>query len=258
MIPFSFHFSFYRGEKKFVWRDIHTLCLRSCKQTTGAQKIIVHYDVSGEGLHWDEAVLIPGIEWRQADFSTTIHGHPVSDQRIICDLYRLHTLEKEGGFFADLDFVFLGSFETLRHNEAIIGTQCKSRKKLACGLMGSIPGAAFIRAYIEAYKDWTPEEQKKFWKFANDIPWTLSEKYSVAVIPRPAFYPWCWSNKKFLQGGPINTKKSVAMHLWESLHPELTVEQLKTTCVGNSIREILGEGAKTAVSITQGGTLTFN
>jgi hypothetical protein len=258
MIPFTFHFAFFRGVKQFMWRDIHLLCLQSCKHFTGAQNIVVHYDLSGEGEHWNQAVRIPGIEWRQADFSTTINGHSVTDQRIICDMYRLQTLEKEGGFFADLDFLFLGSFETLRHNEAIIGTQCKSKKKLACGLMGAVPGAAFIRAYIEAYKDWTPEEQTKWWKFANNIPWNLSLLHPVTVIPRPVFYPWCWSNKKFLQGIPIHTKKSIACHLWESLHPDLTVDDLKKTTVASYIETLYGETKTSVVSVKTGGLLTFN
>ena len=252
------HFAFFRGETLFKWRDIHTLCLQSCRFFTGAQKIVVHYDVSGEGDHWNQAVLIPGIEWRNTTFSTTINGHPVTDQRIACDMYRLQTLNTEGGFFCDLDFLFLGSFETLRHHEAVIGTQCKAKQKLCCCLMGSVTGSAFIRAYIDAYKEWTPAEQKKWWKFANTIPWNLAQQHPIHVVARPVFFPWCWSNKKFLQGMPVKVTHSIAMHLWESLHPELTVEDLKKTVIAAVIKELHGETQPTAVSSKPGGLLTFN
>lgn len=258
MIPSVMHFAFFRGVKNFVFRDIHLLCLQSCKHFTGAQNIVVHYDVSGEGDHWNQAVLIPGIEWRQTTFSTTINGHAVTDQRIAVDMYRLQTLNTEGGFFADLDFLFLGSFDALRHNEAIIGTQCKAKKKLCCCLMGCVPGSAFIKAYIEAYNEWTPAEQLKWWKFANTVPWNLSLKHPVHIVARPVFFPWCWSNKKFLLGNPVSLKNSLAMHLWESLHPTMTVDDLKKTVVGNAIKEVQGELQASTVSVKPGGLLTFN
>lgn len=257
MIPSVFHFAYYRGTKNFVWRDIHTLCLRSCRANTGIANIVVHYDAPGAGTHWDEARALPGIEWRLTDFAATINGYDVTDQRIICDMYRLRTLEREGGFFADLDFVFLGSFESLRHNEALIGTQCRAKKKLACGLMGCVPGAAFIRAYIAAYDNWTPKEQIKFWNYANSVPWALSSIHPVTVVPRPAFYPWCWSNRKFLAGAPINIKTAIAIHLWESLHQDLTVDVLKTTVIGPAIAKVQGQPAPSPVAVMPGRTLTF-
>jgi len=213
-------------------------------------------DAPGSGEAWDQAQALSNVEWRPTVFPESINGLPITDQRISCDIHRLRTLQTEGGFFADLDFVFLGSFETLRHNEAIIGIQCKAKQKLACGLMGSVPGGAFITAYLDAYKDWTPEEQSKWWKFANTVPWTLSKLHPVTVIARPMFYPWCWSNKKFIKGGVINLKKSVAIHLWESLYPEVNVEALKKTAVARWIKELEGEMSG-SVKVQEGGLLEF-
>lgn len=257
MIPLTFHFCYYRGTQDFVFRDIHLLCLQSCIRYTNAHRIVVHYDVSGNGEHWDAAYALPGIEWEQETFITTINGLAVTDQRIICDLLRLKILDAEGGFFCDLDFVFLKSFEPLRHHEAVIGTQCKAKQKLGCALMGAVPGSAFIRAYIASYDQWTLADQKKFWNYANIVPWTLSKVHPVHVLNRPVFYPLCWSNKTFLRGEPLRLKNSVAIHLWETLHPTLTVDDLKKTVLLPYLQEITDGQPQTTVSSRPGGVLSF-
>jgi hypothetical protein len=239
MIPMTFHFAFFRGKTDFEWRDFHTLCVISCMKNACAYKIVIHYDRDGEGESWDAVRDLSGIEWRKINPPSHINGYPVNDQRLWCDVYRLDTLDKEGGFFCDLDFVFLKSFELLRHNEAVIGTQCSQREKLACGLMGSVPDGAFIRAYKEEYLKWTPDEELKWWNYANHVPWKLSKKYPVTILPRCDFYPLAWCNKTFWDNKPIHMKNSYAIHLWETLHPELCIPQLMDTCLGDTIEKIM-------------------
>jgi hypothetical protein len=241
MIPMTFHFSFYRGTQDWKWRDIHTLALRSCRKFAGAQKIIVHYDEPDTGELWDEAWALPDIEWRKVKFTPTINTHTVTDQRIICDVYRLQTLWEEGGFYCDLDFVFLKSFEPLRDADAIIGTQCKQKMKLACGLMGCMPGSTFIRAYLDKYQEWSPELQKKFWIVANNWPWDLAQKYPVKVLQRTVFYPVAWSNKSFWSGGKVALRNAHALHLWETLKPHLTIDDLRKTALSSHIEQTYAE-----------------
>jgi hypothetical protein len=217
---------------------------------------VVHYDLPGEGDDWDQAIELPGIEWRLVTPPTQINGFPVRDQRIWCDVYRLDILEKEGGFFCDLDFVFLRSFEELRHNVAVIGTQCLQKSKLACGLMGCVPGSSFINAYKNAYYKWTPADEKQFWKYANCVPWDLSFKHPVTVLKRTAFYPVAWSNKTFWLGRQVHLDDSYAVHLWESLFPNLTVPMLMNTCLGDKILSFLE--AKPTVNMVEGVTVTFD
>lgn len=236
MIPNVFHFSFFRGPKMFAWRDIHTLCLQTCKNNAGADRIVVHYDIPGEGPAWEEAKSMTCVEWRQVEPDWKVNGHQVTDQRIFCDVYRLKTLLAEGGFYCDLDFLFFKSFYDLRRYRAVIGTQCKAKCKLACGLMGAQPNAEFIEAYLEMYNQWTPEQEKQWWTYANSIPWNLAYIYPVTVLDRSVFYPWAWSDKKFLKGAKIRFEQSLAIHLWEHLHPTMTVEDLKATCIGELIK----------------------
>lgn len=256
MIPMIFHFAYFRGKTNWAWRDFHTVCLQTCKGRATPFKMIVHYDRDGEGPDWDAAKDIPGIEWRKVVPEPTINGYPVSDQRLWCDVYRLNVLHREGGFFCDIDFIFLKSFEQLSHNTAIIGTQCIQKKKLACGLMGSVPGGTFIKAYLDAYKDWTPKEEKKFWVFANGIPWRLSTEHPVTVLPRAAFYPVAWSNKTFWNGSKFSFENSYAVHLWETLHPELCVPQLMETCLGDTIQSVCDP--KPVVGKLPGGSVSFD
>jgi hypothetical protein len=258
-IPMVFHFAFFRGATNWPWLDFHTLCLKSCFVRAGAEKIVVHYDRDGEGEGWEEAKALQNIEWRQTMLDWKIHGSSITDQRIMCDYHRLQVLHTEGGFFCDLDFVFLKSFQKYRNYPAIIGTQCKQKKKLCCGLMGSIAGSTFIKAYLDEYEHWTPSEQKKVWTFANIIPWNLSEKYPVFVVPRVEFYPVCWSNKTFWAGRPHSLKSSHAVHLWETLHPELSVEVLMKTCLASEIESMDADQSKsTGVVTLRTGLLSFD
>jgi hypothetical protein len=258
MIPMTFHFAFYRGTTDWHWRDIHTLSLKSCQRYTGATRIIVHYDREDSGPTWDAARAIGGVEWRQTSFCPTVNGFPVADQRLSVDVYRLQTLWEEGGFFCDLDFVFLKSFEKLRDTPAVIGTQCKQKQKLNCGLMGCVPGSAFIRAYLDKYQSWEPMMEKKFWIVANNWPWELSTRHPVTVMNRPTFYPVAWSNKTFWSGGKACLKNAHAIHLWESLKPTLTVDDLRQTVLLPYVESVMDDRPQGLPQILPGVLLSFD
>lgn len=258
MIPMNFHFTFCRGTTNWAWRDIHTLCLQTCKKYAGAAKLVVHYDRDGEGPAWDAARSLGSIEWRQTSFQPIIHGQPVTDQRLIHDTHRLQTLWAEGGWYADLDFVFLKDFHPLRDADAVIGTQCKQKSKLNCALIGSRPGSPFIRAYLDKYLECKPDDYKKaWWVYANNIPWELSQAHAVTVLPRPAFYPVAWSNKNFWAGGRTCLRNSYAVHLWETLHPDVTVDSLRKTVLREHVEETLGERTASIVRLLPGRIISF-
>jgi hypothetical protein len=256
MIPFHFHFTYFRGATDWKWTSVHTLCILSCHERAKAERIIVHYDKEGDGPAWEEVRTLPYVEWRKVSPNWEINGHAVTDQRIAADYFRLTVLESEGGFYCDLDFVFLKSFEPLRHHTAIIGTQCPQKHKLACGLMGAVPGSTFIQAYRDAYKYWNPSEQKKFWNFANIIPYTLSKLHPITVLPRKIFYPLAWSNKTFWAGKPVCLKDSVAIHLWNHLNPDMSKASLMKSGLADAITEIYN-GIPPTVSSAPGKTLSF-
>lgn len=258
MIPMVFHFSFFRGIKNWEWRDLHTLCLKTCQLRANPEKMVVHYDRDGEGPHWEEARALPGIEWRVTELDWKINGSTVKDQRLQHDVHRLRVLNAEGGWYADLDFVFLKNFEAIRHNQAVIGVQCKQKAKLNCALLGAVPGSKFMAAYLDSYKEWTPEQEKHVWTYANIIPWKLSQEHPVLVLDRAAFYPVAWSNKSFWGGKPVNLQTSYAVHLWETLHPTLTVEGLYASGMAIELTHIMKEKIPAKESITfRSGTLTF-
>ena len=186
------------------------------------------------------------------------HGHEVEDQRLSADVFRLQTLVREGGFYCDLDFVFLKPFDVLRHHDAIIGTQCRQKMKLACGLMGCVPGSAFIQAYLDKYNDWQPSDAKTFWGYANRVPWDIAAQMPsrVHVFPRVAFYPLTWSNKTFWEGAPIKLTNTFAIHLWETLNPTLTVDDLRKTCLRDAIERLDAVPAG-VVKVTPGILMVF-
>jgi hypothetical protein len=124
--------------------------------------------------------------------------------------------------------------------------------------MGCVPGSAFMRAYLDAYKDWTPKEQQKVWTFANIIPWKLSLEHPVCVLPRVVFYPVAWSNKSFWTGAVPKLKNAFALHLWETLHPELSMETLGKTGLAAEIQRILQPAAKESAVSFRSGILSFD
>jgi hypothetical protein len=259
MIPMVFHFSYFRGSKSYRWKDFHTLCLKTCQIRAGAEKIVIHYDRDGEGPDWEEAKALPGIEWRLTELDWKVNGIVVTDQRLQHDIHRLRVLNTEGGWYADLDFVFLKNFEALRHNQAIIGIQCKQKAKLNCALLGCIPGSKFMAAYLESYKEWTPEHEIHTWAFANSVPWKLSRLYPVTVVDRAAFYPVAWTNKGFWNGRPVPLYATYAVHLWESMNPDLSVEKLYTSGMALEMTKVLKEKIPAKESIVfRSGTLTFD
>ena len=258
MIPLHFYFTYYRGDTNWAWTDVHTLCLKSCKRNSGATKITVFHDRDGEGPDWFTARALEGVEWILTTFSATVNGFPVKDQRLVHDVHRLQTLWERGGYYADLDFIFLKHFEGLSDNDAVIGTQCKAKKKLNCSIMGCTPGSAFIRAYIDAYKNWTQNHEKEFWTYANTIPWSLSQTLPVTVLAKKAFMPVSWSNKSFWEGKATCLKVSYAVHLWESLHTTLCVTDLMKTVLRPFIEDILNDIPRGLVHIKNGITLNFD
>jgi hypothetical protein len=256
MIPPHFYFTFYRGKTAWKWTSIHTLALRSCKRNTGAKKIVVFYDYLDDSPDFFEARAIPGIDWVKTDFVPTVNGYPVKDQRLAGDVFRLQTLYANGGWYADLDYVFLNDFSKLADNRAVIGVQCKQKKKLNCSILGAEVCSSFIKAYLDSYKEWAPKDEKEFWHYANIVPWGLSEKYPVTVVPKKALMPLSWSNKTFWKGGHLNLSDSYAVHLWGSLHPNLTIEDLKKTVLKGPIED-LETAPKSLVAVTPGLLMTF-
>ena len=236
MIPMVFHFSFYRGADNYKWRDIHTLCLRSCLKNAGAQRIVIHYDREDDGPLWEEARALGGpIEWRKTEFPTNIATH------------RFRTLWEEGGWYADLDFVFIKSFDDLRDNKAVIGTLCKQKRRLASGLMGAVPGAAFIKAYLDC--DPSPT--------ANTVPWSLAFTHEATVVPRTVFYPVAMSNKLFWDGGYVSLRNARAVCRWGALKPSLGVEDLKKTILMKQVEAVLRDEPLSVAQRVQGTTLVW-
>lgn len=238
-IPATFHFGYFRGAKNWDWTEIHTLCIKSCHHFAKAETIIVHYDRDGEGPAWDAVKALPYVSWTQVEPTWTQNGVTLTDQRAFNDVFRLRTLYTQGGWYCDLDFIFIKSFEGLAGDaEAVIGIQNKQRKKLAAGLMGCVPGAAFIKAYLDKYENYSEADMKKFWVPANVWPWELSQIHPVKLIERNVLYPFGWSNVLFWSGKPVPLKKARAVHLWESLYKDADEAALLKSCLAPYIQEL--------------------
>lgn len=252
MIPLVFHFGFYRGANKRRWRDVYTLCLKSCQMYAGmgtAPRIIVHYDAEDTGADWEAARSLGGVEWHQTDFAVTTPVAQMMTDALRYDLYRLQTLWIEGGFYCNLDFVFLKSFDKFRDASAVIGTQCKQKQKLVPWILGGEPGSPYIRAYLDSYA--TPAAR------LVNTPWELSHRHSVMVLNRPVFYPVASSNKSFWSGGKACLKNAHALCLWEGTKPTLTLQHLRQTILEQHVMSVMDDQPTGIVQLLQGTMLIF-
>ena len=231
----TMHFEFRPGE---VWRDIMTLCLKSCKRNSGAARIVVHYAEPGAGKDWDEAQALGNIEWRKIKQPAGL-------------LYRLSVLWIEGGFFCDLDFVFLRSLEQFRDARALIGTQCKQKQKLAVNMLASVPGGTFIKAFADAL-------EQDDGRTPQAIAWDLSTRHDLVILPRPVFYPVAHSNKAFWSGAATCFKNASAVSLWGSLRPNLTVQDLRLTDLRVWVEAIADDRPQLLAQILPGTTLYWD
>jgi len=255
----TFHFVSFHGLKNTRWSHIYTLCLKSCKKRAGADKIIVHYDQADDNLAWYEARDISDIEWCQVSPPTLIGDKIIELPEVSIDLYRLRILEEEGGFVSNLDFLFLRNFEKLRHAEAVIGIQCKQKKKLCNNLIGAVPGAEFIKEFKHQYEECIRTgPMNRLLKYSSSLAWDLSMMYNVVILDRKVLYPVAWSNKNFWSGSVPNIKHSFAVHLWESYYPDLTLETLKKSGLYSEVVRITNDATDQVPSVTRrSGILTF-
>ena len=249
------HLFYYRDLKRFKFTDIHLACILSAHTNGKFQKIVLHEDTPGDTSAYIEARKLPYVEFRKTEFPTHINGYRISDQKLSLDLIRLQTLIAEGGVVSDLDFIFLKDFSPILEHEGFIGTQCKQKKKLSCALMYSKePQNPFFIEYLEAYKTWIPEHEKKFWTQVNTIPYELSEKLpTIKILPTKAFFPVACSNKTFLQGHDIPISESYAVNLWCRLKPHLTLQDIDKTVIKSFLPEL-----KPSILLLEGVTLTFD
>lgn len=250
MIPNIFHFLF----NDDVWNELNTLCLKSCKIKSGAERIIVYCGTPGSGPAWVEAQSIPGIDWNYGHFPCTLNGHIVSDRNVMKQYHGLYKLYLFGGFLCDLNFIFLKSIEEFRHNPVVIGLSCKAKKKLSNDLIGAEPESPFIKDLIDTYKGVNPATEENWIKASANDSWMLALQHNVTVLPRPTLFPWCSSNKQFVQGKPVLFKKSHAFRIWNNVD----VATLRKTCLGPTIAEIESGQTSSNVSVKSGMLFTFD
>jgi hypothetical protein len=250
MIPNTFHFMF-NGD---VWTELNTLCLKSCRLKSCADKIIVYCGTPGSGQDWVAAQCIPGIVWNYAHFPCTLNGHIVSNKDIMRQYHGLYKLYLFGGFLCDLNFIFLKSFEEFRHNPVVIGLNCKAKKKLSSDMIGAIPESPFIKSLLDTYKGVNPATESNWTKASANDSWMLALQHTVTILPRPTLFPWCSSNKQFVNGKPVLFKKSHAFRIWNNT----PVEVLRKTCLGPTIKEIESGHSSSNVSVKEGILFTFD
>lgn len=183
-------------------------------------------------------------EWNERNFPIAHFpfANRMYDQRkwaFVADYARLHTLEKEGGFYLDTDMLLVKSLSPLIPNECVLGEELPGI--ISAGMIGAIPHHPFIAACKEQYD--TPESE------VVTIPRVLSKVYgeyqnkdALTVFPPKAFYPFDSDHIKEYHGQNLG-EETIGVHLWHYSwgHPlNKLFKRLKIHRLGTRIVEILG------------------
>ena len=147
------------------------------------------------------------MEWNEDNFPMELwpYAKEAYDNRqyaFVSDVARLHALYLHGGIYMDTDMEVIASLDSLLEKEGFIGFE--RPEFVAAGIIGTVPGAAWIAELLDAYKerhfilpDGTPDTTTNvkcitefFLAHGLKPDNTLQEIPGVATVyPSEVFYP---------------------------------------------------------------------
>lgn len=230
MIPNRWHFVFGLREQAEPFSLLHYLCLRSCLEVNRPELLIVHCLHEPWGMWWERVRPALQIErlHASADVPTVALRDPRDEPFLYAhesDFLRLQILADEGGFYADMDSLFLRPpSPSWRAAPCIMGEECSPLADQGIGSLcnawiGAQPGSRFIRRWLHEM----PSHYDGSWSHHSTIlPWRLSRRdpAGIKVMPETAFYPFPANREGlrslFEKNHPI-PRKANSIHLWHHL-----------------------------------------
>lgn len=232
LIPKRFHFIFGLTPDfaEIPFSFIHYLALRSAIDVNRPDEVIFHCKYRPSGQWWDR--VSDHVQISSVDPPIEVDGVPLLNVAHMSDVLRLQILRSEGGVYADIDTMFLRSYDPLLNlAPVIVGDQgINGEEGIGNAIIMAEPQAEFIVEWLDGYypsrSPWggyrCTSRSSHYLEYTNVFPAYLAARHphSLHIEPYTSFY---WpraqtSHFKWLyqESGTI-FHQSYSIHLWESL-----------------------------------------
>lgn len=227
-IPNVWHFIFGLKKQTEPFHLMYYLCLESCLQVNRPDAVMFHYHHEPYGEYWER--IKSKLQLRSIESEHFVETYRYTDSTNaryryahLSDFARLRILLNEGGFYADIDTLFLRSIpEEWRSRKFILGQEKVPPDQdgsLCNAWIGSQPGSEFCRHWLDGLQ----EAFDGSWSnHSTYLPWRLSRKFPALldVESESAFYALDWTaesiNNLFLRN-VVLPEKAYSLHLWNHL-----------------------------------------
>jgi Glycosyltransferase sugar-binding region containing DXD motif len=233
-IPNVAHFVWGLKPEPEPFHLVHYLCIESCRRIQRPERIVVHCGNRPQGPYWE--LLEPHVTIAPAGLAPEVEA-AAYDERLVparyryahhSDFVRLDALIETGGFYADIDTLFVRPFpaEFLaerfvlgREDDVLDGRTGVMHPSLCNALLLSAPRALFAvtwRRTMAGALDGTWSNHSTL------LPYELSQKLpgTVRVEPRRSFYAYGPNQRdlaRLLEGRDDDTAGIISIHLWAHL-----------------------------------------
>jgi hypothetical protein len=230
LIPNVYHFVFGLRPQTEPFHLMHYLCLASCLAVAKPDAIHFHYRNEPFGPLWDR--IKPALVLRRVEPVDFVSNYAYTDPRIAAfsyahaaDFLRLEILVAEGGFYADMDTLFVRPPPTAwadRH--CILGRETPPPEARGAGaLCNAWIGARKGSAFLELWLGLMQEAFDGSWSSHSTLlPHRLAQLHPdlVHVEPQAAFFALDWTRAGltdlFLRDVPL-PDDAYSLHLWSHL-----------------------------------------
>lgn len=227
-IPDIFHFVFGLREQTEPFHLMHYLCLASCREVNRPAQIHFHYQHEPWGEWWER--IRPFLVLRPIEPESFVQDYAYASQLMaryryahLADFARLRILCAEGGFYADMDTLFLKPIpEDWRQSRFILGRErppAGADGSLCNAWIASAPNAPFGLAWLEGMQSafdgtWSNHSTLLPFRLSRSMP------AEIDVKPSAAFYALDWTRRglaDLLMRDVDLPPEALSLHLWSHM-----------------------------------------
>jgi len=203
-IPNIAHFVWGLKDEAEPFHLVHYLCIESCRQVQRPERIVMHCRHRPHGPYWE--LLEPHVTLAPADLAAEVTGADYDDWLVPpqyryahhSDFVRLDALIESGGFYADIDTLFVRPFPAEFFAEKfVMGREDDVRDELTGVVRPSLCNALLLSAprslFAVTWRRTAAGALDGTWSnHSTLLPYELSEKLpgAVRVEPRGSFYEY--------------------------------------------------------------------
>jgi Glycosyltransferase sugar-binding region containing DXD motif len=233
-IPNIAHVAWGLKEEPEPFHLVHYLCIESCRRVQRPERIIVHCRHRPFGPYWD--LLEPHVTVRPAELVPEVSA-AVADERLVperfryahhSDFVRLDALIETGGFYADLDTLFVRPFPARLFDASfVLGREDDVRDELTGIVRPSVCNALLLSEprslFAVIWRRTAAAALNGTWSnHSTLLPYELTQRLpnAVHVEPRRSFYrygPTAEDLARLFEQVDADTADVYSIHLWAHL-----------------------------------------